>query len=434
MSLFAVAILVLSTGAGFAISDVGTSRSIVLLLWLLAYGVAGAAVLDGLLRLRQLPPMPAALLLFVGLALASAAWSDATSVTLRRSIALAGTVLVGLAIARRLRPDELLDAVRTAVLLVVIASLALYAVGDPRAVDDVHDTLRGVLATKNTLGRVAAVGLVTAALLAYLDRRAWRRCALSAVPMLAALALTDSAGGLAVAFVGVSAVAGLGLWRGQRTRHVLPALVGAVLAVVVFALPAGLSPDDVATAAGRDPTLTGRTEIWEESLLAALERPATGYGFGAFWGLGGGGVESEAAARISTRLGEPVAHAHNGLLDVALGQGIPGVLLAVAVLLTLVRAGLRDVRADQVASAVLRLGFAGLVVLSTIAESGLLQENALLTVLLALAAGVRPTPAGSAGSVAAQEAAGRRTAGVAPVGPRRHPSGRGRRQAAGTAA
>lgn len=395
ISKFAFAVLLLSTGAGFALSFSGSgegSQTPVLLLWLLAYAIGAGLVLDTLLRKRQRPSLPPWLFFFLLLALTSAFWSESPSVTLRRGLALIGTTLVGLAIADRLQPVGVLEVIRRVAVVVAVASLVLYVLGDPRALDEVHSTLRGVVVTKNQLGRVMAVGLIACACVAYLNRARWRACLASAAPMAVALAFTDSAGGVLVSLIGLVTVGSLAVWRGPRSRVAFGAAVVAGLGAVILAVPNGISFEDVTDVSGRDTTLTGRTEIWEESLRAARERPLTGYGFGAFWGQGGGGVESGAAARIRARLAVPVANAHSGVLDVILDTGIPGAVLALLVLAAAARRGLHDVRTGGVDGALLRAAVVGLLLATSATESGLLQENTLLTVLLVVAAAAKSAP------------------------------------------
>jgi O-antigen ligase len=387
-------VLLLSTGAGFALGFTGTeSQPLVLLFWLVAYAVGGGLLIDTIVRLRRRPPVPPWLLLFVILAATSTFWSESPSVTMRRAFALAGTTVVGLAIADRLRPIEALETVRRVVLLIALASLLLYVIRDPRALDDVHATLRGVVVSKNTLGRIVAVGLIATACLAYLDRRRWRVHLASAVPMAIALGLTDSAGGLLLSIIGLSAIASLAIWRSRRDRLALCTVVAAGLGFGILAFPNGISAEDVTQVSGRDTTLTGRTEIWDESVLAARDRLVSGYGFGAFWGLGGGGVEADAAARIRTRLAVPVANAHSGFLDVTLDLGISGAVVAALVLLAIMKRAAHDGRLAQVDGGLFRAAIAGILLVSTATESGLLQENAFLTVLLVVAAAIRADPA-----------------------------------------
>jgi exopolysaccharide production protein ExoQ len=398
---FAVGVLVLSTGAFFAVLDPaadGTSNPAVLLLWFAAYALAGAGLLDGVLRRRLLVSVPLPLVAFIVLAAASVLWSVAPAVSARRSVALAGTVVVGLLLAQRLRPVDLLDAVRRAMLIVAVASLLLWLVGDPRAIDPVHDSLRGVLATKNTLGRVMGLGLLAAVTTGFLDRTRVRRCVLSAVPMVAALALTDSAGGTIIAGAVLALMVAALLWGAAAGRLLLLAGAALILGALTFLLPTA-TPEDVADLVGRDLTFTGRTDIWEQSLDAAAERPIRGYGYGAFWHEDG----PDAAARIRARLYWPVPDAHNGLLDVSLEVGLVGAALAALITLALFGRGIGDLRAGRRQCMVLRLSIGALVVASNLVESSFLEENAFLTVVLVAALAAKEparTPVRASGDAA----------------------------------
>lgn len=381
---FAVAVLVLSTGAFFALVDTSGNESqpAVLLLWVLAYGVAAAILVDGALRLRLRLAVPIEMVLFLGLTAISFAWSVAPDLTARRVVGLLGTVLVALVVAQRLTAVEVLDAVRRAVLIVTMASLLLYLSGSSAALDSVHGTLQGVLATKNALGRVLALGLLAAAATGLLDRTKARRCVLSALPMVAALALTDSTGGILLAAVVLAGTVLVLVLRRRTGRVAVAGAVALLVGLSVLAAPS-LSAERVASAIGEDTTLTGRDEVWAESLDAVAERPVLGYGYGAFWD---GAVEAD---RIRARLQWRVPHAHNGLLDVALDLGVVGVVASLVVLGGLVLRGVQDLRHRLLARATLRLAVAWLVVFSNIAESSLLQQNSLLTLLLVVALAAR---------------------------------------------
>jgi O-antigen ligase len=74
-----------------------------------------------------------------------------------------------------------------------------------------------------------------------------------------------------------------------------------------------------------DATFTGRTELWQLGVEAVAQRPITGYGYLTFWGTpevvyGLGGAVTWANAATD---------AHNAYLNLALGIGIPGMLLVV---------------------------------------------------------------------------------------------------------
>ncbi|WP_049558612.1 O-antigen ligase family protein, partial [Limnoraphis robusta] len=70
---------------------------------------------------------------------------------------------------------------------------------------------------------------------------------------------------------------------------------------------------------GKDPSLTGRTDLWAWAREMIDKRPWLGYGYTAFWqGLDGGSAYIIRAARW------PVPYSHNGILDLWLDIGLLG--------------------------------------------------------------------------------------------------------------
>jgi O-antigen ligase len=73
-----------------------------------------------------------------------------------------------------------------------------------------------------------------------------------------------------------------------------------------------------------DATFTGRADIWRYALGKLAAHPFLGYGFDGFWNTESVrfGTDNSAAWVGGA------AHAHNGLVDVAMSMGVPGVALA----------------------------------------------------------------------------------------------------------
>lgn len=380
----AVVVLVIASGAFFSTFDFSNDPGspIARALWALIYPLAALRLLDGALRHRMQVRVPAVLVGFTALTLVSVAWSVGPALSLQRSIGLIGTVLTGLWLAQRLRPTEILNALRQALLIVALSSLLLYASGSSLAIDASHGTLQGVVSTKNGLGRLMALGILAAATTALLDRQRARRCTLSALPMVIALALTDSTGGTLVAAGVMACMAAALLWRARAGQVLLLSAVALSLSALVVLVPVA-SVQGVTGLVGEDATLTGRTEIWTTSFQALGDRPVLGYGYGAFWDV------AEEAGRIRSRIGWQAPNAHNGLIDVGLELGLVGVVLAALVLASLVVQGLRDVRSGFVPGAFFRLPIACLLIVSTLVESGLLNQNSLLTLMLVAALATR---------------------------------------------
>ena len=107
------------------------------------------------------------------------------------------------------------------------------------------------------------------------------------------------------------------LWLGQAaTRITTP--TGKVIMIDPWLTSNPKTPANFRTleALGKDPSLTGRTLIWEALMRKVAERPWTGYGFSAFWG-----VDSIPAREIRIETQWPVPSAHNGWIDLLVQLG-----------------------------------------------------------------------------------------------------------------
>ena len=102
--------------------------------------------------------------------------------------------------------------------------------------------------------------------------------------------------------------------------------VGAVACWVTFDLLVG--------ALGRDPTLSGRTLIWERVAPVAADAMLLGHGYKGFFGVADPLV-------YGPRL-EPIPHPHNALLAAAVDLGVFSLLLVAALYMT---AGVGSVQA-----------------------------------------------------------------------------------------
>jgi O-antigen ligase len=76
-----------------------------------------------------------------------------------------------------------------------------------------------------------------------------------------------------------------------------------------------------------DSSFTGRVDIWAFALQSLQPKLMTGYGFAAFWGSSA--IQSLPEGKEWAGF---ASHSHNGYLDIALGMGLPGLALLIAVL------------------------------------------------------------------------------------------------------
>lgn len=108
-------------------------------------------------------------------------------------------------------------------------------------------------------------------------------------------------------------------------------LLGPVLTLNLLTLGSALEPAIRAFNQGvmKDPSFTGRYDIWRFGFEKLAERPWTGFGFESFW-LSDMVKRSESKLELAWQP-QKIVHGHNGYLDVALALGLPGLMLTVAV-------------------------------------------------------------------------------------------------------
>lgn len=398
--LFAIAALFLSTGAVLPLlaerSDpAAAADSSTHPLWIAAYALVA------LLLARDLPAALATVrrialpLTVVGLAGASAVWSDAPAVTVEKALGLALTTALGVYLASRYTLRDLLDLLAWALVAALAASLVASLFLPSYGLDHLRDDAwRGVFATKNGLGRVAAL----AALLWLLRARTHPVAALVVVPPALFLLLESRSKTAFLVFVVLALFLALTpLLRAHSTIAVPTLAVTAGAAGLGLLWLAG-NGEAALAAIDIDPTLTGRREIWDAVWGVASERPWLGWGYGAFW-------SSPDNALAAVPLIADTPHAHNGFLDVWLDVGLVGVLLlSLSLAVNFVRAFVA-MRAERGGAAMWPLLFLLFFVLANLSESSVLARNSLFWIVyVAVSARLAVLAARRAPSAAVQAA------------------------------
>jgi O-antigen ligase len=134
------------------------------------------------------------------------------------------------------------------------------------------------------------------------------------------------------------------VYKKRKVVHLLVVLVLAVSFSALFLNVGG----GIVQSLGRDPTLTGRTDVWEKVLQMA-SNPLFGTGFESFW-LG------ERLKKLWSIYWWHPNEAHNGYIEVYLNLGWTGILLLAVVLGTAYKRIVRGVfRGEEAAN--LRLAF-----------------------------------------------------------------------------
>lgn len=257
--------------------------------------------------------------------IASTFWSFSPSDTLRRSCTgFVGTTFLGLYLGTRYSLKEQVKILGYTCGVILIFSI-IYSVALPRygLEHGVHaGAWRGIFSHKNLFGRgMVFNGLIFLIFQSIMPpERKWI-ASLGLFLSIILLFLSKSSSALINFLVLFLAFF---LYRTLRFRYIL--LVPAFLSIVTLGgilLQLYLTyTTELFGLIGKDPSLTGRTDIWEFVWDMIEKRPLLGYGYTAFWnGLDGPSAHVIRAARWD------VPYAHNGLLDLWLELGLLGVLV-----------------------------------------------------------------------------------------------------------
>jgi O-antigen ligase len=344
-------------------------------IWLPVYGLIGLLLLSNPARISRVALVAVLSLALVGWAFLSSRWSIHPDVTVRRSIALLFTTLFGLHLAARYDWRELVELIAAVFLALAVGSLvACIAFPGFGVTVEIHPgAWKGLWYEKNQLGGMmanATLACTCAAILAPGRRRLWIAGTVLCVGLVVMSKSTTAVLGVAIALGGV---AGLAVLRRGAALSVL-AIWGLTAAAAAFVALVTIAPDLFFHLIGKDPTLTGRTEIWEALLRRVQARPLLGYGFGAFWYDKWG-----PAWFIRQEVQWSAPNGHNGWLDVLVQLGAVGLALA-ALNFAIAAAGAvgRLWRGPECYWAILFMGLFGLF---SVSESTIMQYNGISWVM-----------------------------------------------------
>jgi exopolysaccharide production protein ExoQ len=273
------------------------------------------------------------LVMFLVLVVASSLWSDLPDESLRKGLNTLATSCFGIYLASRYSLKEQLQHLTIALGLATIFCL-LFSLAAPGAAIEIGANVgswRGPLTQKNLLARLMVLTMTCNLLAIWQFERGrifyWSMLALST----ALLLLTGSKTGL---FVLLILLVLLPLYRAMRLKDtlVIPILIAVILVVGSVSTMLLGNWEAILLGLGRDPSLSGRTELWQAALEQISERPWGGYGFRAFW-------QPEGEATVIWKiLGYEPPHAHNGYLNTTLDLGLVGLgLFGLSLLIAYVR-------------------------------------------------------------------------------------------------
>jgi exopolysaccharide production protein ExoQ len=309
----------------------------VYLLFLLGFVLVGHRQVWAVVKAN--PFIPAML----GLAVCSALWSDRPVITLQMCIQVGLCTLFACYLSARYTTQRLMELLIfmgvIAAMLSIFFALALPSYGIFQGYGG--GSWQGICNHKNTLGVTMAFLLTPIFFTTSCSRG--RRIVYGTL-LLFLIYKSQSRGAWADTVVMLLFVAWLHLVRRIRERELALTLLltgTAVTGAIAFAVYFWTA---LAASIGKNPTMTGRTQIYIEVFRSVLKHPILGYGFGTFWG----GPE---AHRVSLAVGWPnIGYAENGILEIALQTGALGVALVAAFIGKAFVRGMRLLRSSQYSS------------------------------------------------------------------------------------
>jgi len=310
--------LLIETGAGSAYSRL--EKLIVNLMILLPI-----VSLLGPIRRKLFSRPNAALLMLPAWALLSTAWSQAPASSITAAIYVVILMFLGAYLSIRFNPDRQLSFILFVGCIVIAFSLVLVAFYPAAGIEhfDGNGAWQGMFPHKQHCGAVMTYFLVTPFCMRATG--AVKRIALSCSVLLSCLLLlmSQSRTGwlMALCVLVFLGCANVSRKLGQGERWIWAAiLLMAGFAAIAFA---AANMSEISWLLGKEPTLSGRTRIWDAIIPTLFKRPWLGYGYTAFWiGMKGESANVEIASNYMG-FANPESAAFGMWLDL----GAVGVLL-----------------------------------------------------------------------------------------------------------
>lgn len=264
------------------------------------------------------------LLLLAGLQILSISWSIHPGLTARRDILELIWLFIGIYFGARYSTKEFAQLLVHVLCFAMCLVIFLFFVSRHSVIDPGREfALKGLSQNKNGFGFY--IGLTAALLLLVpFKRRDWLRRLFIPVAfglLLLSRSMTSvSSTALIIAMLPLFLMA-----RFHPKQRVVGYLFLALTLVAGGILLVGYSAFFLSLL-GKDDTFTGRTDVWNQLILAIHRRPYLGYGYGSFWsGLSGESLDVTIAA------GWIVPEAHNAFLELWLALGIPGIAVCLVI-------------------------------------------------------------------------------------------------------
>ena len=234
---------------------------------------------------------------------------------MRQAVLYLFVVLGSIGIAGTLDVDEYMDLLKRTCFLSAVASLVLLAVS-PSVARSLVD-FQGIFSHKNVLGQVMAAGALASFHVIRVDRRRRVRNILMLFVFIG-MAFASASATACLAVFAICCANGI-IVLFQRGGAALLIGIFLVLVLVPILVVIAVYPDPIFEMIGKDPTLTGRTDLWTYVINDISLKPLLGWGYFGFWS-----PNNPAAFEIADAFRIFLSQAHNGLLEMLLNVGVVG--------------------------------------------------------------------------------------------------------------
>lgn len=299
--------------------------------------LAGLSLLGQRYRIEWHGVLPLSLLALVGYCALSVLWSPYSWVALRGFVAMVGFVGLGLYLALGRDLVQVIRAAGDAFRILLVVALGLEVLSGlvldvPFPAFDIQGAIayggpiQGIGGTRNFMGFVAAVALVTF-VVEFLTRSVttWRAVASTALAVIALMLVQSPITGLAMIALAVTALALWALRHARpRTRPVANTVLGAV--VVGMAVVGVIARHRILAEIGAAGGSATRLQLWQQIRVLVDQYPVQGWGWVGTW-------PHEAVVPYSTFIGptgERFTSGLNAFVDAWLQIGLAGMLVLLA--------------------------------------------------------------------------------------------------------
>lgn len=261
--------------------------------------------------------------------------SEQSLFSIQKSIALALTIYIAVCFFVLFSKDKVVEIISTS-LIILLTSSFIFGLFFPSLgvhIDDFHaGSWRGVFPQKQVLGQIALLSVIFFVTFRSNFTNKFFYAFLSLSILL--LILSQSRTAWVVCFIFIAAYSYLNIQKKITYEFRTVLTVATVFILISFVYYIYLNFVDILDLLGKDPTLTGRSTLWEYTLEVAKDNRWFGVGYKAFW--------HNMSDLMFIYFGYFAVNSHNFVLDTYLELGLFGLLFVLLIFVSHIRQGRRQ--------------------------------------------------------------------------------------------